>query len=112
MNYRQGDVCLVSVTDLPANLEELFDPRGVVLAEGETSGHYHGVVSGNPRLYRRGAPDARYLTVDHEAEIRVIGGGSGGVERHTAVVIAPGNYRVVTQRRWDVATATSAQVSD
>jgi hypothetical protein len=38
---QQGDVLLSLVSELPTSTKPIKDKRGVVLAEGEHSGHYH-----------------------------------------------------------------------
>jgi len=112
---RQGDVLLLRLAKRPAasTIEAApADPRGIVLAEGETSGHHHAVFGPRARLcqYRDGG--GRVLIVEREpAEVRVVGGGSGGVDRHTPVTLSPGSYEVRIQRSWTSALA-SRQVQD
>lgn len=114
---RQGDVLLIPeghpayrATDHePAPV----DPRGVVLAEGETSGHHHAVLGKHAKLFRfRDARADRMLEIGSGgAEVRVIGGGSGGVDRHTPISLKRGKYIVRIQRAWDSSRA-SRQVQD
>ena len=41
---QQGDVLLLAVDKLPKGCKKVKkDPRGIVLAEGETTGHYHAI---------------------------------------------------------------------
>lgn len=58
---QQGDVILERVTKLPKGCKKIkMDNRGVVLAEGEVSGHYHGSTDSGIELLE--APDKkRYL---------------------------------------------------
>lgn len=110
---RQGDVLLVPIVPsaamgklVPAeqtsSLQALQDAHGgIALAEGETSGHHHGVFGTGARLmrYRDGA--SRIVVVaEGGAEMRVVGGGSGGVDRHTPIALAPGSYEVRIQRAY------------
>lgn len=109
---RQGDVLLIPVE---ANLRELepapSDPRGLVLAEGESSGHHHAVF-GRARLMRyKQSPGRLVVVADSESEVRVVGGGGGGVDRHTPISLAPGRYEVRIQRSWTSEQA-SRQVTD
>lgn len=62
--YRQGDVALVVVDEIPANVELVprDKERGVVLAEGEATGHAHRIPSRHANLYRTEA-DQRYMRV-------------------------------------------------
>ncbi len=62
--YRQGDVLLELVDSIPANADIPIkrDKRGVILAEGEVTGHAHRIPSRHASLYRTES-DARYLRV-------------------------------------------------
>lgn len=100
--YRQGDVLLLPVRAGDEDLEPVpADPRGLVLAEGETSGHHHAVFGAGARLCRfRATPGRVVVVADAGADVRVVGGGSGGVDRHTPISLAPGRYEVRIQRSW------------
>ena len=112
---RQGDVILIPVSQVKlAEIEaEPEDARGLVLAEGETSGHHHGVVGSGCKLFRfRDGRSDRLLEVGKTgAEVRVVGGGSGGVDRHTPISLTRGTYIVRVQRSWSSANA-SRRVED
>lgn len=112
---RQGDVLLILVSEVDESQLSPApkDVRGIVLAEGETSGHYHGVVGkGRYRLFNFRDSTQRMLQVGSRgAELRVVGGGAGGVDRHTPVSLAPGKYLVRVQRSWSSENA-SRQVQD
>jgi hypothetical protein len=60
--YRQGDVLITRVDKIPKGATEIASnkERGVVLAEGEVTGHAHRIPSRHAQLYRTEA-DARYL---------------------------------------------------
>jgi hypothetical protein len=100
---RQGDVLLIGI-DAPKSddLESVVsDPRGLVLAEGETSGHHHAIFGRNARLMQYKQGGGRVVVVaDSGADMRVVGGGSGGVDRHTSISLAPGNYEVRIQNSY------------
>lgn len=96
---RQGDVLLVPTTSTKEMTPAPKDPRGIVLAEGETSGHHHQVFGRGARLMQYKQGGQRVLVVaDAGAEVRVVGGGSGGVPRHEPIALAPGKYEVRIQR--------------
>lgn len=113
---RQGDVLLIPVTDVTQETELApRDERGIVLAEGETSFHHHQVFGRGAKLYafRDTARQERLLVVGRGgAEVRVVGGGSGGVDRHTPISLTPGKYLVRVQRQWDSALAAQHTVQD
>ena len=105
---RQGDCLLLPVTEHPELADKPErDPRGVVLADGEQSQHYHHVVGHGAKLFRfRDVSSDRLLVVGRGgAEVRVVGGGTGGgaVDRHALVQIGAGKYIRRTQREWSIA---------
>jgi hypothetical protein len=101
---RQGDVLLVpcgkpaakDMTPAPA------DPRGLVLAEGETSGHHHAIFGNGAKLMHYKQTPGRVVVVVGKdgADMRVVGGGSGGVDRHAPIALVAGHYEVRIQRSY------------
>ncbi len=86
--YRQGDVLIERVESMPDDATKIpRSKRGVVLAEGEVTGHAHRIPSRTASLYRSES-DARYLRVMGPAPVAL------KHEEHTAVVIPSGDYRV------------------
>ena len=87
MMFRQGDVLITRVDRLPELATELprDKTRGVVLAEGEVTGHAHRITSRHAQLYRT-EMDARYMRVTAPVALQH--------EEHSTVAIPPGNYRV------------------
>lgn len=110
IEIRQGDVYLVPVAELPADCKPVAkDPRGLVLAEGETSMHHHALVGRGAKLLQRAGTSQRFVVVGRAgAELLTVGGGTGGgaVPRHTPIPMAPGVYKQIPQR-----VATSANVA-
>ena len=119
--FRQGDVFLVWITAaeakrLTAQVEAApADARGLVLAEGETSGHHHRLFGSGAKLMRfrdtRGAHVHLITVADGGGEIRVVGGETRTpagdiVPRHTPVALTAGHYVQRVQRAY-----TSAMVS-
>jgi hypothetical protein len=101
----QGDVFFMRVPDdmaPPASeLEPVTDPRGLVLAEGETSGHYHALFGHGAKLMRFRATGEMLITVGKSgAMVRVVGGEVRGTPRHLPVHLAPGKYISRVQRQW------------
>jgi hypothetical protein len=68
--YRQGDALLRQVDDKDVDLATVdvapVDARGLVLAEGETSGHHHAVFGSGAKLFRFRDATARQLLVTGE----------------------------------------------
>jgi hypothetical protein len=111
---RQGDVFLIRCPTAPAAKPEPAprDPRGIVLAEGESSGHYHRVFGRGAKLFTfRGSTDRLLVVGRAGAEVRVVGGESGGEPRHLPVALTPGRWIVRIQRGWTSAMR-SERVAD
>ena len=105
---RQGDVLLKPI---PAPKDELLekapkDKRGLVLAEGETSGHHHAIFGKGAKLMQFKQSGTRIVVVaDAGADMRVVGGGSGGVDRHTPIALGKGHYEVRIQKSYEAGMA-------
>ena len=105
---RQGDVLLRAIpAPREADVEAApKDARGLVLAEGETSGHHHAIFGRGARLMQFRQGGGRVVVVaDAGADMRVVGGGSGGVDRHTPISLAPGHYEVRIQKSYEAGMA-------
>jgi hypothetical protein len=98
---------LIEIDALPIGLVPVpADARGIVIAEGETSAHFHRVSAkkkGDVVLHQ--FKDARHtdrvLEVKSKGTVSVIGGGSKEAPRHAAFTIAPGFYRARIQKKND-----------
>jgi hypothetical protein len=94
--YRQGDILLVPITDLPKDIIPVDrDPqRGVVLAYGEHTGHAHALVDDKVALY----------TVAKGQTGSILGVSRGPSylrhEEHGTVTLPAGFYRVIRQREY------------
>jgi hypothetical protein len=82
---RQGDVLICAVDTIPTVTPVKRDPRGIILAEGEATGHFHGIKSRSAKLYRT-EMDVRYMRVTAPVALTH--------QEHTTVTIPPGNYRI------------------
>jgi hypothetical protein len=102
--YRQGDVLITRVDHLPELATELprDEARGVVLAEGEVTGHAHRIHSRHAQLYRTEV-DARYMRVTAPVALQH--------EEHATVAIPPGDYRVTIHAEYQPG-ALPRQVAD
>ena len=105
---RQGDVLLIPVDRMPAKKRTKTirpDARGIVLAEGEVTGHYHAIAD---------APDAEFLeTVDTiDRFLRLRSAGTLTHQEHAAIDVMPGAYKVVIHREYDELTMEPRRVLD
>lgn len=92
---RQGDVLVLPIAELPANIGKM-EPEGgrLILARGEATGHHHSIAfSDRVAMFREdGSGSGLFLTV----------GGTSPValehQEHSALKIEPGSYEVRIQR--------------
>ena len=87
----QGDVILVKVESTPKGVKINRGSRGLVLAEGEITGHAHTITDDGCELIN--ANGKTYLSVEKEVTLNH--------EEHNAVKIPPGKYEVRIAREYD-----------
>jgi hypothetical protein len=100
--YRQGDVWIYKITHaMFTNTNKRPVPRsrklGIVLAEGEVTGHHHRIPTGG-RLYETGN-GARLLSVPSKPVALVH-------EEHETIMLPPGHYEVRIQREYEPSLAS------
>ena len=101
---RQGDVLLIRVASIPEGARRVKRRRGrIVVAAGEATRHAHQIeAAGADQLET--SPEERFLRVLADAGVELTH------EEHAAILIPPGDYRVVRQREY--APRSSRQVVD
>ena len=87
--YRQGDVLLVPVDEVPKGAKRLR-PKRVILAEGEATGHVHELVGGKVDLFEKA--EVVFAKIMSAPQLQHA--------EHTTQTIEPGVYRVVRQREY------------
>jgi len=91
--FRQGDVLLVQVSEVPADAAACNVDGDVILAYGEATGHAHWLKADTVKPLAKGGvwePSA-------ERFIQALEGATLRHEEHAPIEIPPGNYRVVQQ---------------
>lgn len=92
--WRQGDVLIVPVDELPAELIEVPREDGrVVLAHGEATGHAHAIREPAARLYD--TPDdvvGRMLVLEMPGIVEH--------EEHDEIRLPAGSYQIIRQREY------------
>ncbi len=85
-SFRQGDVLLIAVRSIPKDVAPVVkDMRGIVLMEGELSGHHHRFAdNGDAALLERSTGE-RFVIVT--APVALIH------EEHDAIMFACGKFR-------------------
>ena len=85
--YRQGDIYLKKVDEIPADAKEIKD---FVLAYGEVTGHKHQLQG---KLKVRQRQEQKYIEVEEDSELVH--------EEHATIQLEKGNYIVIRQREYD-----------
>jgi len=93
--YRQGDVMIRQINQLPAKAKALNTKGRIVLAYGEVTGHAHAIAEGQAKEYTMA--DAanvvrRFLSVASGAEVKH--------EEHATINLPAGVYEIVQQREY------------
>lgn len=91
--YRQGDVLLKQLAQLPAPAVPVENAGRIVLAHGEVTGHAHAV----------DASEAQEFTIAEAAHavrrfLKVAQGATLVHEEHAAIPLPAGTYEIVQQR--------------
>jgi hypothetical protein len=89
--FRQGDVLIETVKEIPAKANKLQLPKRIVLAEGEATGHAHVLSAPEVQLFER------------NGVLFAMIGNAGGVvchEEHAPVTLEKGAYRIRRQREY------------
>lgn len=93
--YRQGDVLIVPVEEIPGGATKVRRDRGrIVLAYGEVTGHAHVIASREAELLETADLQDRFLRVLAE------GGVALRHEEHGTITLPRGEYVVRRQREY------------
>lgn len=112
LDGRQGDVLLIPeshpefkkspIADVVAAPK---DPRGVVLAEGDSTAHHHKL-DGRGKLFRFTQPRTEMLvSVAAKCSVVVVGAEVNGQPRHTGIPVKRGKVLARIQRAWTSAAS-------
>lgn len=101
--FRQGDVLIVAVDELPADVKPVARENGqVILAHGEVTGHAHAILDERAELVTPG--DDQLVTADEALELYLLVHGDEPVElvhqEHDTIALPPGQYEVRRQREY------------
>lgn len=93
MQYRQGDVLIEKISTVPSDTEKVeCDQRGVVLAEGEATGHAHTIDRSAVGSVVADADGDLYFDVQSDVTI--------DHQEHDSIPLPPGQYRSQRQREY------------
>lgn len=93
--YRQGDILLVPIGEVPDGLKEVPREDGkIILAEGEATGHLHAIEAPEATFLATDLADIEGRFLDVEAEVTL------EHPEHDAVTLPAGPYEVRRQREY------------
>lgn len=93
--HRQGDVLLVPIDRVPETAAPVRPHRrGLVLAEGEVTGHAHVIAGSGAELLGEESSDRAFLRVLEEAGVALTH------EEHATILVPPGIFEVRRQREY------------
>lgn len=102
---QQGDVLFFTQEKLPEGLKKVkADPRGVVFAEGEATGHYHGCALDEFIEAYTDADDQMWAKLAAPKEVTH--------QEHGTVKLAPGIYKIGIVQEIDPFTEEIEKVRD
>lgn len=88
MQYRQGDVWIEQIDEIPANAKEIKRENGaVVLAHGEATGHCHAIKSRSAKFLEAGGE--RFLQLAEPCALEH--------QEHAPIELPLGSYKVIRQ---------------
>ena len=98
--YRQGDV-VITPMPVPSEAEET---KGIVLAEGELTGHAHRIGNGKAKLFILPNKSMVFVRVYEPTTITH--------EEHHDIMLPMGDYKVDIQREYDWFSEEIRKVAD
>lgn len=94
MIIRQGDVLIISVSELPKDAKPMKRDKGrIIMAYGEVTGHAHAIEDAHAKAFLAG--DAMYL--DLEKKTKAWHEDHNPKDKNMPLEIPAGKYRVINQ---------------
>jgi hypothetical protein len=102
--YRQGDVFIERVAEIPAFAQKQETSRRVILAHGEVTGHHHVLETADPADWwkpgRFSIANPIPPTMTGELYLSLPDSASVTHPEHATIELPPGKYRVTRQREY------------
>ena len=102
--YRQGDVFIERVAEIPITAQKQESSRRVVLAHGEVTGHHHVLETADPAdWWKQGeisTANEKPTTLAGELFLSLPECATVAHAEHATIELPPGNYRVTRQREY------------
>lgn len=88
--YRQGDVLIERVTDIPADAKRAKGK--IILAHGEATGHHHSIAETDPADWWKQEDGTQFVHARGQSTVTH--------QEHAPIVLPRGKYRVTRQREY------------
>ena len=103
-HYRQGDVLIERVAEIPNTAEKHRKSKRIILAHGEVTGHHHALETADPADWWK----AGEISTANEKPSKLAGElfvllPAGGVvthQEHSHINLPAGQYRITRQREY------------
>lgn len=101
--YRQGDILIERIADIPGIAIEQEISRRIILAHGEMTGHHHALETELPVEWHKSSGSLaakKSQTLAGEVYVSLPSGGTVVHPEHSTIKLPAGHYRVVRQREY------------
>lgn len=104
-HYRQGDVLIEQIAEIPSTARKQRRAKKVILAHGEITGHHHQLQVADPADWWKGEQEIaptleKPKTLAGELFLGLPQGGVVTHPEHGQIILPPGNFRVIRQREY------------
>lgn len=103
-HYRQGDVLIERVENIPAKAVAQKKSKRIILAHGEVTGHHHTLETRDPAdWWKQGeipATNEKPSTLSGELFVTLPKGGVVTHQEHAKIELPKGTYRITRQREY------------
>lgn len=89
--YRQGDVLIQRINQIPKDAKQIRAKGRIILAHGEATGHHHSIDADAADWWKT-EDGSQFIEVSESAALVH--------QEHAEVIIPAGTYRVVRQREY------------
>lgn len=104
VHYRQGDVLIERIANVPANAKKQKKSKSIILAHGEVTGHHHCLETADPAdWWKEGeisTANNKPSTLAGELFVTLPRGGVVTHDEHSKIELPPGSYRITRQREY------------
>ena len=103
-HYRQGDVLIERIVNIPTHAEKQTKSTRIILAHGEVTGHHHALEAADlADWWKTGeisTDNQKPTKLAGELFIALLAGGVVTHPEHAEVKLPPGYYRIIRQREY------------